>query len=430
MNDPLGRNPVGNHRLGGDRGRLGALPRSLHLLLSMVLLLMGTGALMACGGPAQATPTAIPADVVRPEQPTPVYPAVVGQFSVATPLASPEFVSTATPLPSSSTLAQAAEPQRSQLGALVVEQTPSAVGIAAAGATIYAEMGSRALFSLPVGAVITITGRSADGRWYAVYTDEAVYGWVPAGQLVVFGGDDLAVVDNAADPGMVATLIAEAMAPVSVLDTYMAQFEEGVPFSLPTTMPEIATQGFLPTPTALPLPAGIDTGVVNSEARLNLRQRPSTDAPILGKLEPGSQVQLVGRSVDNAWLQVNAGAMDGWVSAIYIELDRPLAELEAGPVGSFLLPTPTPLPTGELLPRFTGPVAGMVDSEARLNMRTEPTTDAAIVRKLEPETRVEVLGRTLNSAWLRISHEDFSGWVAAPFVRLNQPVDTLPVTGS
>ncbi len=55
-----------------------------------------------------------------------------------------------------------------------------------------------------------------------MYDENAVFGWTPAGQLSLFGADDLTVVDQAVDPGVVATLIADVMEPVNVLDELMA----------------------------------------------------------------------------------------------------------------------------------------------------------------------------------------------------------------
>jgi len=108
---------------------------------------------------------------------------------------------------------------------LAIEQPPSAIGIATAGAVIYDQPGGRVLKQIPPTGVLNVTGISADGRWLSVYDDDAVFGWTPAGQLSLFGADDLTVVDKAVNPGVVATLIAEAMEPVRVLDDLMATLE-------------------------------------------------------------------------------------------------------------------------------------------------------------------------------------------------------------
>jgi len=181
--------------------------------------------LAACGGPPQADPTPLPAAAVRPEQPTPAYPSRVGPFMLATPLATPVFV-TATPAPVDPAALSAVDTGRADwIAQLAIEQLPSAVGIATGGAAIYDAPGGRLLKSVPSTGVLNVTGVSADGRWLSVYDETGVFGWVQSGQLVLFGDDDLTIVDEAADPGVVATLIADVMQPVEVLDDLMATLE-------------------------------------------------------------------------------------------------------------------------------------------------------------------------------------------------------------
>ncbi len=188
-------------------------------------LLALTVLLGACGGAAQGTPTPIPAEVVRPVQPTPVYPARSDVFTLATPSA-PPIIITPTPEPPSAAALSALESGPAGWTALLaIEQPPSAIGIATGGATIYETPGGRVLKSIPATSVLNVTGVSEDGRWLSVYDDAAIFGWTPAGQLLLYGADDLTVVENAVDPAVVATLIADVMQPVNVLDDLMATLE-------------------------------------------------------------------------------------------------------------------------------------------------------------------------------------------------------------
>lgn len=191
-------------------------------LLATLLLCLLTMA--GCGG-VQGTPTPIPADVARPVQSTPAYGGAA-RFVAATPAAP---VRTPTMTPTSAAIAQPAPPPtpdpRTAYQALL-EQPPSALGIVTGGAALLAAPGGATLANLPAGEVVTLTGSSADGRYLAVYTHAFASGWVARGQLAVYGADDLAVVEQAAEPGPLATLIAEVMAPVQVLDVLMATPEK------------------------------------------------------------------------------------------------------------------------------------------------------------------------------------------------------------
>ena len=61
--------------------------RRLGFVVVLVVTVVMVG---ACGSEAaQGTPTPIPASVVRPVQPTPVYPGRADVFTLATPAATP-----------------------------------------------------------------------------------------------------------------------------------------------------------------------------------------------------------------------------------------------------------------------------------------------------------------------------------------------------
>jgi len=188
--------------------------------------------LTACGG-ERATPTPIPASIVRPEQPAPVYGASTN-FTLATveaivtqtvplsgalggvaPLTQAVDLAAVTPQPVTSTL----------------NQTPSALGIVQGGAVLFEQPNGRALGNLPTGATVTVTGKSANGRYLAVYTEQGNAGWMVAGQLRLFGGADLVVVPTANGPGAIATLLAEAMQPVTI--TADLSFSDTTSLTLP-----------------------------------------------------------------------------------------------------------------------------------------------------------------------------------------------------
>ena len=288
------------------------------------LALLVVFALAGCGPPpAEATP--IPANVVRPQQPTPNYPKNARVFSLATPVATPEFVATAVAQPEESILDAPAAARPDYRRMLPFDLPPSALGVASGGATIYATPGGQAVTSVPVGGIVTITGKSADGQWYAVYANDAVFGWTPAAQLRAFGDEDLTVVDESADPGPVATLVAQSMQPVRVLDMLLAAM---TPAAEKARSAALAAAPAVETPT--PLPAGAPqaaTGTVTSEGRLNVRSRPSIDGAIVVKLGPGTRIAVSGRNGAGDWLQVQTDEGQGWVTAEFVQLDRPVDQI-------------------------------------------------------------------------------------------------------
>ena len=175
------------------------------LWLTVILALTAA----ACGGPGVPTPTAIPANVSVPDQPAPVYADDVANFTVVTP-APPIFAGAGAASGSASSSTLASRPTV----VLPYQQTPSALGVVRGGAALSRTPGGESIGSLPAGETVTITGKSADGRAYAVFRHDAAVGWVAADAVTVYGGDDLLVVDVASGPGPIATLIAKAMRPI------------------------------------------------------------------------------------------------------------------------------------------------------------------------------------------------------------------------
>lgn len=289
-----------------------------------------------------ATPTPIPASVARPQQPTPVYAADAGVFSIATPMGTPQFVPTSASAVEIAAVESSGAGERAAIRLFIENQTPSAVGIAAGGASIYRTRGGAAVAGVPVGGVVTVTGRSADGNWYAVYDNRFAYGWIPAGQLRVYGGDDLVVLEDALDPAPIATLLAQTDRPVQVLDDLMATMEarsttaaaatdtpapaeDATPVPAPTAT--ATPPPGLPAPTATRTPIAV-TGTITSEGRLNVRTLPATDAPIILKLDPGAVVDVTARTLAGDWLRVRLeDGSRGWVAAEFLQLSAAADEL-------------------------------------------------------------------------------------------------------
>jgi len=89
--------------------------------------------------------------------------------------------------------------------------------------------------------------------------------------------------------------------------------------------------------------------------------------------------------------------------------------LEAAPRASA-----TALPTlieGSLL---NAVVAGDV-----VNLRSQPRVDADLIGALEKGCQVQAIGRTEEGDWLKVDFQGIQGWVAAQYVELSVPLDTI-----
>ena len=79
------------------------------------------------------------------------------------------------------------------------------------------------------------------------------------------------------------------------------------------------------------------------------------------------------------------------------------------------------------------PATGVVITEdGRLNLRDQPATGGAIVGKIEPQTELQVLSVSDDSAWYQVSADGIgTGWVSAQWVSLgaNSAAGSPPRSG-
>ncbi|HXF70033.1 MAG TPA: peptidoglycan DD-metalloendopeptidase family protein [Thermoflexus sp.] len=127
--------------------------------------------------------------------------------------------------------------------------------------------------------------------------------------------------------------------------------------------------------------------------RLNVRSGPGFSAPIVGRLEAGVEIEVVGRSVDGAWWAIvdPARRERAWIAAAYTQVVAGIPETV--PV---LLVQP---------PR--------VRARARLAVRQDPEPEARILGWLPEGEEREAMGRTEEGGWVQIAFPDAAhpGWV-------------------
>ncbi len=213
---------------------------------------------------------------------------------------------------------QAAPRSRADLS---VFSQPTALGILSGGSPLYAAPGGGAIVPLRVGATLTITGRSADGGWFAAYLEDGTAGWVPVSQVRVFGDSDaLEIVQESIGPAVVATLIAEASEPLAPIGTVVAR---------PTAATGSASAEATPEPAQAEVSPATSTGpfVTCLVRAANVRAGPGTDFPIVGGLFQGEQAALLARNQSGDWAQVELPEGIGWIFAQLVETSVPIGEL-------------------------------------------------------------------------------------------------------
>ena len=153
------------------------------------------------------------------------------------------------------------------------------------------------LGGLQPGAQVTLLLRSVDARWFQIVYPPGSdkIGWVSAEYVQLQDATGRAAL---------------AQAPPT----------PGAAVTTPTSAPATTASG------------GALVGVVNDALRV--RGGPSTDYPILGRLESGTRLALLARSADGGWFQIAypAGSdQRGWVSGEFLQVQGSLDTLASAP---------------------------------------------------------------------------------------------------
>jgi uncharacterized protein YraI len=281
----------------------------------LVFLMISTLVLAACGrkdptpdveATAQAelaaTDAAQPVDTPTPEPaptdtPIPVPPT---DTPMPTPTAPPVAP---TPTPSE----QPAAPDEEATPVIVV--APSAL-VATEGVVLNVRGGPSTDYAvlgmLEPGTELTLLARSVDGTWFQIAypTDSDERGWVIGEFLEIQGSPDgLPVAEAPPAP------------PPSPTIQAASELTPTVTITAPASAPEVS---------ATPAVTGTASALVATEGVvLNVRGGPGTDNPVLGGLDPGTELTLLARSADGAWFQIAypAGSDErGWVTSEFLEI--------------------------------------------------------------------------------------------------------------
>ncbi|WP_294151468.1 C40 family peptidase [uncultured Clostridium sp.] len=132
-------------------------------------------------------------------------------------------------------------------------------------------------------------------------------------------------------------------------------------------------------------------GISSVDNYLNVREEPSEDGKIIGKMTSKSAGEILETTEDGQWYKIHSGPVTGYVKAEYI-LTGGAAKDEA-------------LNVAELM---------AIVSTDRLNVRTEPSTDSQIWTQISNNERYAVLKQT--DGWVEIELDSTSAYVSTDFV--------------
>ncbi len=125
--------------------------------------------------------------------------------------------------------------------------------------------------------------------------------------------------------------------------------------------------------------AGV-TMVAVTGSNVNLREGPSTEATIVGKVAAGDNLIAYGKTEDGLWYKVKFANTEGYIYAEYVSED-------------------------------TSKILGEGTINDSVNFRKGPSTDADIISKLTPSSKIVITG--FEGEWYNVIVGEQEGWVVA-----------------
>jgi uncharacterized protein YgiM (DUF1202 family) len=182
-------------------------------------------------------------------------------------------------------------------------------------------------------------------------------------------------------------------------------------------------------PPAQETPAPPDGPYIMTEAITNVRSGPSTEMEIVGRLQAGTRVPVVGRLESSEWWFIEDEVVTGWVAAEVVEFIGDAASLPI--LEPELPPVVEPDETEDLDIQATpAPGASITIPAGGVNVRSGPGLDFELVGRLEEGTTYRVLGVDETGAWWLIEYDaavDEQAWVAEAVVEFEGSASDLPV---
>lgn len=146
-------------------------------------------------------------------------------------------------------------------------------------------------------------------------------------------------------------------------------------------------------------------------AEVNARSGPGITAPVLGKIQPGGQVYLLGQNADGTWLNVRSQFGNSWVTAEYTSVGGPRAT------------------TGDTTTVTSAQPYAIVNA-AFLNIRSGPAVSYSILGTVAGGTQLPIIGQNADASWFNVDTAFGKGWVSDLYVITRNYYGSSPDTTS
>ena len=184
------------------------------------------------------------------------------------------------------------------------------------GAVLREQPGGEAITTLELATALTVVGRTADNAWLEVVLEDGEEGWVHRSEVVVFGLNQVPVLD------------------VEVLDVVVIETPVATPTKTSSgttgTSSDTTTSDSSDTATEDGEQTSLSGRITTGSQRLNIRKGPGTNFGIVSTVPSGATVDALGRNEKAGWVLIEIPGQNdkvGWVSARYLDLSGDPADL-------------------------------------------------------------------------------------------------------
>ncbi len=287
---------------------------------------------------------------------------------------------------------------------------------------------------------VPVSGVSPDGGWWRISTAFVSEGWVAASVVTVTNAASVPVVD----PGPIVTVtigelnvrsgpgeLAPKLGTVTLGSQLFligrsadgqwlnvrSQFGRNSWVAAEfTTAGPLAGGGADTDTTAVEttntVPITNEAYVVVNAPFLNVRSGPGVNYTILGIVEGGDQLPIIGTNESRTWFNVTTPFGDGWVSDAFV--------VARNEFGGAPITTDTVDPSAIITP------VAIVNADS-LNVRSGPSADFTIVGTVRGGETFDLLARTLDFSWVLVDGATVDGWVNRRYVIIRGDTTNLAV---
>lgn len=158
----------------------------------------------------------------------------------------------------------------------------------------------------------------------------------------------------------------------------------------------------------------------------NFRVLPSLGANVITILDPGTPVQLIGRTSDAQWLEAIVDETEGW---LFFTLVATSSDIQSLPITATSQTSSESVDSsGAAIAIGNGNISASTTGPA--NFRSGPGTGYDVIAGLTVDTPLTLTGQNMAGTWLQASAAGQIGWIYAPLVTVDAETASLPVVAA